>query len=117
MKRIVYPEDALGNSVQTRVVIKFSVETDGSIVDVQPLYMPVSPLTQEFVRVMKLSPAWTPAKQDGVPVRIAMIFAADVDLQYRETDFENSSEMRFKTTVQDPSEQRSEAAPQDQEGR
>lgn len=62
---IQYPENATASG---RVIVRFVVETDGSIGDVE-IVRPVSPeLDAEAARVVKMMPRWTPGKVDGKPV-------------------------------------------------
>lgn len=53
-----------------KVAISFIVETDGSLTDIKVLADEVgNGAGNEAIRVLKLSPKWIPAKQDGKPVR------------------------------------------------
>lgn len=65
---IHYPENALKNNVQGRVVLRFTVFTDGSIGDVKVIKSVSPELDQEAVRVVKSMPRWTPGTVDGKPV-------------------------------------------------
>jgi TonB family protein len=67
---IRYPATAKQNKIQGKVYVQFIVEKDGSITDIKVIREPGSALGDEAVRVMKLSPKWIPAKQNGQPVRI-----------------------------------------------
>lgn len=51
------------------VYIQFIVEKDGSISDVKPLTQLGYGLEEECMRLMKISPRWEPAKQNGRAVR------------------------------------------------
>lgn len=64
-----YPETAQINNVQGRVVVKFVVEKDGSIAQVQVVKGVDKDLDKEAVRVVSKMPKWSPGKKDGVPVR------------------------------------------------
>lgn len=65
---IHYPENALKNNVQGRVVLRFTVFADGSIGDVKVIKSVSPELDQEAVRVVKSMPRWTPGTVDGKPV-------------------------------------------------
>jgi protein TonB len=65
-----YPEDALNEGVQGRVVVGFIVNKDGSVSDVK-IFQSLHPsCDKEAVRLVKSMPAWTPGKQNGQPVNV-----------------------------------------------
>jgi len=69
-KNIRYPTIAKENNIQGRVYIQFVVERDGSLTDIKVLRDPGSGLGDEAMRVLKMSPHWTPGVQNGKPVRV-----------------------------------------------
>ena len=66
---IEYPQSALDNNIQGKVVLRFVVEKDGSIGDVIVARKVDPALDKEAIRVLKSMPKWTPGKQRGKPVR------------------------------------------------
>jgi TonB family protein len=74
-ENVKYPEDVLqanekGANIHGRVYVKFVVEKDGSISDVEVVRSVHPSLDAEAVRVVKLmSGKWTPATERGKPVR------------------------------------------------
>ena len=64
-----YPEKAQKNGIQGRVVVKFIVEKDGSISNVEVNRSVDTDLDNEVIRVIKSMPKWNPAKQNGTEVR------------------------------------------------
>ena len=66
---IEYPQSALDNNIQGKVVLRFVVEKDGSIGDIIVARKVDPALDKEAVRVLKSMPKWTPGKQRGKPVR------------------------------------------------
>ena len=64
-----YPEKAQKNGIQGRVVVKFIVEKDGSISNVEVNRSVDRDLNNEAMRVIKNMPKWNPAKQNGTEVR------------------------------------------------
>ena len=68
---IKYPAVARENNVSGRAYISFVVERDGSLTDIKILRSPGSGLGEEAVRVLKMSPHWTPGIQNGKPVRVS----------------------------------------------
>ena len=67
---IKYPEEAVKKGIEGRVLIKFIVEKDGSISNVE-VAEPVNPLLdKEALRVVRSMDNWIPGKQNGKPVRV-----------------------------------------------
>lgn len=66
---IKYPAMERENNIDGKVFVKFVVESDGRIGDVQILKKVSPGLDQEAIRVIKSMPAWKPAKQNGKVVR------------------------------------------------
>ena len=64
-----YPQKAAENAVEGRVSVKFIVEKDGSISNVEVNRSDDADLDNEAIRVIKSMPKWNPAKQDGTEVR------------------------------------------------
>ena len=73
-QRLVYPEDAKKAGVQGRVILKFTILSDGSITDVKVIRGVHSSLDKEAVRVVSMSPRWTPGEQSGEPVSVTYTF-------------------------------------------
>lgn len=69
-EHINYPKIAKFRKIEGRVVVRFVVEKDGSIGEIQ-LARSIDPwLDQEAMRVVKSMPKWIPGKQNGNPVRV-----------------------------------------------
>ena len=73
-ERLVYPDIAKENGVQGRVVLQFTVAKDGSIKNVRVLRGVDPALDNEAVRVVSMSPAWTPGMQRGRVVPVTYTF-------------------------------------------
>jgi hypothetical protein len=56
-----------------KVIISFVVEKDGSLVDIKVLRDVGYGTGDEAIRIMKLSPNWTPAQQNGATVRCSFV--------------------------------------------
>ena len=69
-KHIKYPPVAEENGIQGRVVLRFVVEKDGSISQVEVIKSVDPSLDKEAIRVTKSIPHWIPGKQNGQPVRV-----------------------------------------------
>ena len=66
---VKYPDVALENGVQGRVIVESIIEKDGSMSDVKVIRSVDPSLDREALRVVKAMPKWTPAKLKGIPVR------------------------------------------------
>lgn len=64
-----YPEAAQQNNIQGKVVVKFIVEKDGSISNVDVIRSVDRDLDREALRVVNMMPKWNPGTNKGVPVR------------------------------------------------
>ena len=73
-QRLVYPEVAKENGVQGRVMLQFTVNTDGSVSGVKVLRGVDPSLDKEAVRVVSMSPKWTPGKQRDRKVKVTYTF-------------------------------------------
>ena len=69
-EHIRYPQIAIENNIQGRVMVQFVVNTDGSIVDVVVIRGQDPLLDREALRVVGQMPSWTPGKQGTRPVRV-----------------------------------------------
>lgn len=72
--KIVYPEVALENGISGRVTLQFTIESDGSLTNIKVLRGIDQSLDQEAVRVVSMSPKWTPGKQRDKAVRVTYTF-------------------------------------------
>ena len=73
-QRLVYPDVAKENGVQGRVMLQFTVNTDGSVSGVKVLRGVDPSLDKEAVRVVSMSPKWTPGKQRDRKVKVTYTF-------------------------------------------
>mgnify|MGYP003299926538 CR=1 FL=1 len=60
---LVYPKAAQDSSIQGRVIVRFTVEKDGSITDVEVVRGVHPALDEEAVRVVSMMPKWKPGTQ------------------------------------------------------
>lgn len=65
-----YPRSAKERNTSGRVVISFIIEKNGEVSDVKILYGISEDCNQEALRVISSMPAWSPATQNGNPVKI-----------------------------------------------
>ena len=72
--KLVYPEIAKENGVQSRVTLQFTVNADGTVSNVKVLRGVDSSLDKEAVRVVSSSPKWKPGKQRDRAVKVTYTF-------------------------------------------
>ncbi len=78
-KNVAYPRDAEKKGLEGRVIVSFTVEKTGEIIDVKILKGVSESLDKEAIRVVKLMPKWKPGKNNGVPVNVKY----KVDIVYK----------------------------------
>jgi TonB family protein len=69
-RNTIYPAEMRANNIQGKVIVTFVVEKDGSLSNVRALKGPGYGANEEAVRVVSLSPRWTPGNQNGRAVRV-----------------------------------------------
>lgn len=70
---VKYPVEARIYGVQGKVFVKFIVEKDGSISNIQIAKGLDQSLNKEAIRVISSFPAWKPGRQSGKPVRTQFV--------------------------------------------
>ncbi len=73
-KNMTYPEVAKENGIQGRVICSFVVTAEGKVADVKILRGVDASLDKEAIRVISMSPRWTPGKQRTKAVRVKYTF-------------------------------------------
>lgn len=68
-KTIKYPSKSRNKGKEGRVVVSFIIEKDGRVSDSKILVSVADDIDKEAIRVVNLSPQWTPGMVDGRPVR------------------------------------------------
>ena len=79
--QIKYPKQAKADKAQGRVLVQFTIGTDGTVRDIHVLRGVRDDLDAEAVRVVSSSPKWEPGKQDGKPVPVSFTFPVVFKLQ------------------------------------
>jgi beta-lactamase regulating signal transducer with metallopeptidase domain len=64
------PAHVSNNKINTKIFMQFMIEKDGSLSEFKIIKDAGYGLGDEAIRVLKLSPKWTPGTQDGKPVRV-----------------------------------------------
>lgn len=81
-KNIRYPSLARENGLEGKVIVKFYVDTDGTVRDPQVLKDGVGGgCGDEAIRVIKSMPKWAPGSQRGKPVKVYYTLPVTFKLQ------------------------------------
>jgi Ca-activated chloride channel family protein len=67
------PEEITRQGMKGKVYVQFTVDTDGSLVDVKIVRGMDPSIDREVLRIIKLSPKWKPGKQSGKPVKVQYV--------------------------------------------
>lgn len=94
-----YPEKAMQNDVQGRVVVGFIIDKDGKPVDISIIKSVDPELDAEALRVAGMMPAWKPATKDGKPVRCKMAMPVAFKLQGDSPKKQNADVHELDETV------------------
>ncbi len=78
---IQYPAIARENGVSGTVYIRFVVERDGNISNIESIRDIGAGCSDEAIRVVKLMPKWNPGKQRGNPVRVMFTLPVKYELK------------------------------------
>lgn len=97
---IKYPEEAKEKNISGKVFIRFVIEKDGSINDVQVLRGIGGGCDEEAVRVVKGMPKWKPGMQKGKPVRVSynLPLSFKLDEAYKSVKGETKSDEKIYET-------------------
>ena len=68
VQNLVYPEQALKDKVEGRVIVQFVIDIDGNVQSPTILRGLTPECDAEVLRIVGLMPRWIPAQQDGVAV-------------------------------------------------
>jgi protein TonB len=77
--RVRYPEMAQSMGITGTVTVRFMVNPDGTVGDVEVMSKTDRSLNNEAIRVVKSSPKWEPGRQGVTPVKVR--FTIDVKFQ------------------------------------
>lgn len=76
-----YPKQAEKDGIEGKVVVRFTVKTDGSISDVSVVKPINKALDDEAIRVVKAMPRWTPGRENGKTVAVSMSIPIEFKLK------------------------------------
>ena len=80
-ENVKYPENAMKNNVQGRVIVQFVIEKDGTPTEFKVLRSVDPDLDAEALHVMKAMPKWKPGMQKGQVVRVKFTVPVSFKLQ------------------------------------
>lgn len=69
-EKIIYPKDALKESIQGRVVVSFIIEKNGSLSSIEVVRGITASLDKEALRIIRSMPKWKPGEQRDKVVRV-----------------------------------------------
>ena len=80
---VKYPQEAVRDGIQGRVMVEFVIGVDGKVTDVKVVKSVSPELDAEAVKVVSASPKWKPAKVNGNKVRSSMTIPVEFRLEKR----------------------------------
>ena len=81
-ENLKYPVIAQENGIQGKVICQFTINKDGSLVDIEVVRSAGdASLDKEAMRVIKSMPKWKPGKQRNQPVRVKFTLPVTFKLQ------------------------------------
>ena len=80
-KNMKYPQTAINNEIQGRVICQFVVGKDGSITDIVVVRSVDKSLDNEARRVITAMPKWQPGIQNGSPVKVRFTLPVQFTLE------------------------------------
>jgi Ca-activated chloride channel family protein len=69
---IKLPDELQNKNIAGRIFVQFTVDSDGSVIDVKIIRGLHPLLDNEVIRVIKKSPKWKPGIQKGKPVKVSL---------------------------------------------
>lgn len=83
-QNVIYPEDAKAKNQQGKDFVKFVIDTEGNVRDVELVRgTGIESLDNEAIRVVKLLPKWEPGMQHGVAVNVSYTVPINFELGKR----------------------------------
>ncbi len=77
---LIYPSDMASEHLEGRVIVQFIIDVNGKLVEANVIRGVHPSFDNEALRVVRLSPDWEPAKQDGKPVKQQMVIPVRFEL-------------------------------------
>lgn len=73
MGQVKYPKECAKLRIEGKVMVQFTVSSEGKLKDVKILDSPDERMSDEVLRVFAMSPDWTPAVKDGEAVDVTLV--------------------------------------------
>lgn len=80
-KNLNYPKEAIENGIMGKVIVRFMVDKDGNVTQVQIVRSPDPILSREALRLFNSMPKWTPGTLGGKPVAVWLTYPLTFRLQ------------------------------------
>lgn len=77
-----YPDEALKDAIEGKVIVRFDVNKDGSISDIAIVRSLQPLLDAEAIRVINAMPQWNPGTQRGKPIKVGFTLPVNFSLNY-----------------------------------
>ena len=88
---VQYPEEAIQNKKEGRVIVQFVVNKDGSVMDAKVVRSIDPLLDAEALRVVNLMPKWKPGKNQGEAVNVKYTLPVYFRLSRPDTEMKDST--------------------------
>lgn len=98
VSRLIYPPSCKINGIEGRVVVRFLVDIDGSVSDVQIIKAIDPDLDREALRVFEKAPKWTPGKMHNQVVKVRYVMPIIFELRgstYSRTKIQSGADKRL----------------------
>ena len=92
---IKYPQDAIDENMEGRMMVSFVVEKDGLVSNVKMLRGVCKSIDEEAMRVVRGMPRWKPGMKDGKPARVAY----QIPIVFKLGQMNNEHKTTVKTIV------------------
>ena len=80
VSNLTYPEEAFRKRISGRVVVEFTIDEGGSLIDAKVIRKAHRLLNSEALRIINSSPQWSPGIQKGKPVKVRYVFPVNFNL-------------------------------------
>ena len=101
-----YPQSALEQGIQGRVIVQFVVGEEGELSDIKILSGIDPQCDQEAIRIIQSMPRWTPGKRNGIAVpvyyRVPITFHPQLTKPLQPADKEANERKIYQTVEQMP---------------
>jgi len=75
---LILSEEITRQGIKGKIYVQFTVDTDGSLVDIKIIRGLDPVVDKEVLRVVRLSPKWKPGKQSGKPVKVQYVVPVQI---------------------------------------